>query len=130
MATTHSRLNGILFNKCPRCQEGNFFVTNSAFSRHFDRMNEACPHCGENLNPEPGFYWGSMFVSYAFYTAYIILSFWLVVQALGVDLDYYLIGLIPTLLLLTPWFFRMARRAWLTIFISPEPRKAPAPHSH
>ncbi len=119
--STKSRLYGILFNKCPRCQQGNFFVTNSAFSRHFDQMHEHCPHCGENFMPEPGFYWASMFVSYAFYTIYTLVTFFIVVQWLGVDLNYYLIGLIPTLILLTPYFFRMARRTWLAIFIAPKP---------
>jgi len=118
-----SQLHSILFNKCPRCDEGDFFVTKSAFSRHFDEMHDHCPHCGENLMPEPGFYWGSMFVSYAFYTAYSLITFGVFVQVLNVDLDYYLIGLVPTLLLLTPYFFRMARRAWLSIFISPAPTR-------
>lgn len=71
--------------------------------------------------PEPGFYWASMFVSYALYTIYILLTFFIVVSWLKVDLTYYLIGLIPTLLLLTPYFFRLARRTWLNIFVSPDP---------
>ncbi len=71
--------------------------------------------------PEPGFYWASMFVSYAFYTIYTLITFFIVVQWLGVNLDYYLVGLIPTLILLTPYFFRMARRTWLAIFIAPKP---------
>ncbi|WP_266369087.1 DUF983 domain-containing protein [Tellurirhabdus rosea] len=121
--STHSRFYSVLFNKCPRCQQGDFFVTKSAFSLHFDRMHEQCPHCRENFTPEPGFYWGAMFVSYAFYTAYTLLTFFIFVQGLNVDLDYYLIGLTPSLILLTPYFFRLARRAWLTIFISPVPQK-------
>jgi uncharacterized protein (DUF983 family) len=119
-----SRLYSILFNKCPRCQTGKFFETDRAFSRHFDRMFDKCPHCHLNYNPEPGFYWASMFISYAFYTAYIIITFWIVVQGFRVDLDYYLIGLIPTLILLTPLFFRLARRTWLNIFVAPELDKA------
>lgn len=120
---THNRLYSIVFNKCPRCQQGDFFVTKSAFSPRFDQMHDHCPHCQENFNPEPGFYWGSMFVSYAFYTAFTLITFFAFVQGLKVDVDYYLAGLIPALIVLTPYFFRMARRAWLTIFISPTPRK-------
>ena len=83
-------------------------------------MHEYCPHCGENFMPEPGFYWASMFVSYAFYTIYSLFTFFIFVQWLQIDLDYYLIGLIPTLILLTPYFFRVARRTWLTLFIAPK----------
>lgn len=120
--STDSRVYSVLFNKCPRCHEGDFFETHSAFSRHFDRMHEHCPHCGENFMPEPGFYWASMFVSYALYTLYILLTFGLFVW-FGINLDYYLLGLIPTLVLLTPYFFRIARRTWLTIFVRPLPHK-------
>ncbi|GAB2569066.1 DUF983 domain-containing protein [Spirosoma areae] len=119
---TDSRLYSILFNKCPRCYQGDFFVTNSAFSKRFDQMHPRCPHCAENFMPEPGFYWASMFVSYAFYTLYTLLTFGVMVW-LNIDLDYYLIGLIPTLILLTPYFFRVARRTWLAIFIKPDRAK-------
>ena len=121
--STDSRLYSVLFNKCPRCHQGDFFVTKSAFSRHFDQMHDHCPHCGENFMPEPGFYWASMFVSYGFFTIWTLTTFFIVVIWLKIDLDYYLTGLIPTLILLTPYFFRMARRTWLTIFIKPEPSR-------
>jgi len=122
--STNSRLYSIAFNKCPQCHQGDFFVTNSAFSRHFDRMHDHCPNCGLNFMPEPGFYWASMFVSYAFFTVWILATFFLVVVGLEVDLDYYLMGLVPSLFLLTPYFFRMARRTWLSIFVSPRPQQA------
>ncbi|WP_026262400.1 DUF983 domain-containing protein [Spirosoma panaciterrae] len=119
---TNSRFYSIAFNKCPRCHQGDFFVTNSAFSKNFDKMHDHCPHCGENFMPEPGFYWTSMFVSYAFYTIYILLTFFIVVQGFQVDLDYYLMGMLPSLVLLTPYFFRLARRTWLTLCITPKPQ--------
>ncbi|TAE28849.1 MAG: DUF983 domain-containing protein [Cytophagales bacterium] len=115
----NSRFYSIIHNKCPRCHEGDFFVTKSAFSRHFDDMPDHCPHCGLNYMPEPGFYWASMFVSYAFYATWTLTTFFIVVAWLNVDLNHYLSGLIPTLILLTPLFFRMARRTWLTLFVKP-----------
>ena len=115
----NSRLYSIPFNKCPRCHEGDFFVTTSAFSRHFDDMHARCPHCGLNFTPEPGFYWASMFVSYALFTIWTLATFFVMVIWLNVDLTYYLVGLTSTLLLLTPYFFRVARRTWLTLFVRP-----------
>ncbi len=100
-------------------------MTKSAFSRHFDQMHDHCPHCGTNFMPEPGFYWASMFVSYAFFTIWTLLTFFIVVIGLKIDLNYYLVGLVPTLIILTPYFFRMARRTWLTIFIKPLPNPTP-----
>lgn len=125
---TNRRVYSILFNKCPRCHQGNFFVTDSAFSRHFDDMPDYCPHCGENYMPEPGFYWASMFVSYGFFTIWTLLTFFIAVVWLEVDVNRYLIGLVPTLILLTPYFFRMARRTWLTLFVKPDVNRATPTH--
>lgn len=119
----NSRLYSVFFNKCPRCHQGDFFMTPSAFSRRFDHMHEHCANCSLNFTPEPGFYWASMFVSYAFFTVWTLTTFFVVVVWLNVDLNYYLIGLVSTMFLLTPYFFRMARRTWLTIFVKPDLRK-------
>ena len=35
-------------------------------------MHQRCPHCDADLNPEPGFYWGAMYVSYGFSAAIAI----------------------------------------------------------
>ena len=74
--------------------------------------------------PEPGFYWASMYVSYAFFTIWTLLTFCIAVAWLKIDLNTYLIGLVPSLLLLTPYFFRVARRTWLTLFIKPDSKLA------
>nr|WP_293839406.1 DUF983 domain-containing protein [uncultured Arsenicibacter sp.] len=120
-----SPLYSVLYNKCPRCHEGDFFVKSSAFTRKFDEMHTHCPHCHLSLIPEPGFYWGSMFVSYAFYTAFTVIAFLVSVVWLNVDVDYFLIGLVPALIVLTPYFFRLARRTWLTFFVSYKPVTTP-----
>ena len=117
----HNRIYSLLFNKCPRCGEGDFFITKSAYSLKFDKMNKACPHCGENLVPEPGFYQGALYMSYAFYVVFMLIYFFIFVNFFGDYLDYFLYSIIPVLILLTPLFYRMARRAWLAIFISPAP---------
>jgi uncharacterized protein (DUF983 family) len=119
----HSRIYSVLFNKCPRCGEGDFFITKSAYSLKFDKMNKACPHCGENLVPEPGFYQGALYMSYAFYVVFMLIYFFIFVNFFGEYLDYFLYSIIPVLILLTPLFYRMARRSWLAIFISPAPEK-------
>jgi ribosomal protein S27AE len=119
----HNRVYSVLFNKCPRCGQGDFFVTKSAYSLKFDQMNKACPHCGENLVPEPGFYQGALYMSYAFYVVFMLIYFFIFVNLFGEYLDYFLYSIIPVLILLTPLFYRLARRAWLAIFISPAPEK-------
>ncbi|WP_338875384.1 DUF983 domain-containing protein [Spirosoma sp. SC4-14] len=120
-----TKLYSILFNKCPRCQEGDFFVSQSAYNlKQFDKMHEQCSHCKLRYSPEPGFFTGALYVSYAYYVAFIISSFVLCYTILDINLDYYLIGLIPSLIALTPFFFRLARRTWINFFVDYRPALA------
>lgn len=115
-----SKIYSVLFNKCPQCGEGDFFITKSAYNlRNFDKMNRHCPNCGADFVPEPGFYQGALYISYAFYVAFMVIYFLIFVNFFKVYLDYFLISIIPILVILTPLFYRMARRSWLALFIKP-----------
>ncbi|QRR00597.1 DUF983 domain-containing protein [Dyadobacter sandarakinus] len=118
--SAHNRIYSVLNNKCPRCGEGDFFITKSAYSLRFDKMHRHCPSCGESLVPEPGFYQGALYMSYAFYVVFMLLYFFVFVAFLRPYLDYFLVTIIPVLILLTPLFYRLARRSWLAIFIAPD----------
>lgn len=48
---------------CPRCREGKIFTEPLVISDPLN-MPEECSVCGQKTNPEPGFYYGSMFLSY------------------------------------------------------------------
>ncbi|GAB3274874.1 hypothetical protein GCM10027347_48020 [Larkinella harenae] len=123
-----TKLYSILFNKCPRCQKGDFFVTSSAYNlKRFDDMHEQCSHCKLRYEAEPGFFVGAMYVSYAYYVAYIIATFVLFSLFFSIDqLNYYLVVLLPTLVVLTPFFFRLARRTWISFFVSYNPEASEA----
>ncbi len=61
-----TKLYSIVKLKCPRCQEGNLFLTQTPCNlKMFDKMPDKCTACGEDFLREPGFYWGSMMVSHA-----------------------------------------------------------------
>jgi len=49
--------------KCPKCREGNLYVQPLELSNPLN-MHDQCSHCGLDFNPEPGFYFGAMIVSY------------------------------------------------------------------
>lgn len=50
-------------NKCPRCRKGDIFVKPLDILNPLD-MPEKCTMCGQATEPEPGFYYGAMFLSY------------------------------------------------------------------
>ncbi len=114
-----SRLYSILFNKCPRCHEGQFFKHNSAYwpVHEFDKMNQTCSHCGQNFMPEPGFYYGAMYMSYAFYVGVILVAVPIGLNWFNLDITELIGWLIGLFIILTPVFFRLARRAWITVFV-------------
>lgn len=82
-------------------------------------MNRHCPNCGADFVPEPGFYQGALYISYAFYVAFMVIYFLIFVNLFREYLDYFLASIIPILVILTPLFYRMARRTWLALFIKP-----------
>ena len=60
--------------KCPRCREGNMFSYSNPYNlKNF--MNDNCPVCKQLFDLEPGFYYGTSYVSYAFTIAITIASF-------------------------------------------------------
>lgn len=51
-------LRAILRQRCPECGVGRVFAGPT-------RMNEHCPACGYRFEPEPGYFTGAMYFSYA-----------------------------------------------------------------
>jgi len=52
--------------KCPRCRKGDMFENKNPYIlKETMKMNKECPVCGQPLNIEVGFYYGSSYISYA-----------------------------------------------------------------
>ena len=49
--------------KCPRCRKGDIFTKPFDIKKPLD-MPHDCSHCGQLMEPEPGYYYGAMFLSY------------------------------------------------------------------
>jgi len=111
----------IWLHKCPRCRDGEMFETGSfSFSKPFE-MLPGCEKCGQSYYPEPGFYFGSMFISYII-TSFFSLS---VVGFAMLVLDWSVEGafglLIGILAICYVWFFRTARSTWINVTIKYDP---------
>jgi uncharacterized protein (DUF983 family) len=62
----------ILHAKCPQCRKGEMFEVPIYSFRKLTEVKSHCSHCGANLHPEPDFYYGAMYISYAFSVALFI----------------------------------------------------------
>ena len=111
-----------IFNlKCPRCHEGEMFETGSySFVKPFD-MLERCPKCDLNYFPEPGYYYGAMFISYI-WTGFFCLLF-MGILFFGLDLDQNLCwGLLITFMTINfVYIFRISRLMWININVKYDP---------
>jgi uncharacterized protein (DUF983 family) len=118
MSHVRSSLYSIIYNKCPRCHEGNFFETNNPYQlKMFDKMNKRCPVCNEDFERETGYYYGAMFASYGLTVVFGILLFLLICVLFNIDAITYLIIFAVLQLLLMPLFYRTSRLLWINIFV-------------
>ena len=119
-----SKAYGMVNLKCPNCHEGDLFETPTfSFQKSFD-MPDNCPNCGQTYMPEPGFYFGAMFISYIFMgffsLAFVAILHWVIGWSIGASF-----GLL--ILLYAIFFvliFRMARSVWINLMIKYNPEKA------
>lgn len=106
----------LIQGKCPRCRTGQIFTYPATSLTRFAKMNETCPHCGVRLEPEPGFYQGAMYVSYAFTVAFIVVV-GVVLYFANVQNEWIYVGTtIAIMLLLAPWNYRVSRIIYLYSF--------------
>jgi hypothetical protein len=113
-----TKLYSIVANKCPRCQEGDFFIYKNPYNlKKFDKMNDSCPVCNESFEKEPGFYQGAMYVNYALSIAAGVAWFILVYIFYGFDPAIFVISFTIVLVLLLPLMFRIGRLLWINFFV-------------
>jgi uncharacterized protein (DUF983 family) len=104
------------YGKCPRCRQGDIFKYPLTNIIRFSAMYDQCPHCGASFQPEPGFYFGAMFVSYAltvglFVSVGLILYFFVHPSDTG-----YVVWITIAAMLFTPFSFRYSRVLFLYWF--------------
>jgi uncharacterized protein (DUF983 family) len=118
-----SGLFSILNLRCPKCRTGQLFQSGK-ISRpgSLFTMHPTCPHCKQSFEPEPGFYYGAMFVSYGINTA-LFLVFWVTLLLIYPDYSLFMLLSILTavVILSLPLSFRLSRAIWLALFVRFDP---------
>ncbi len=113
----------ILSMNCPRCRRGKVFRTPNPwnFKKTFD-INDECPVCKQQFDMEPGFWYGTAYVSYALTVAFSVSTFvaWWVLIGFSLEDNriFWWLGTNAVLMiLLQPWFMRLSRTIWLSFFV-------------
>lgn len=120
-----NKLYSIFGFKCPQCHEGDLFESGTYNLKRFTKMKKECPVCGLNYSPEPSFFDGAMYISYAMQVALIITVF----VALNVLFEEPPLWIIITLaiglaILLVPITFRLSKSIFINIFMGYKPDAA------
>lgn len=111
--------------RCPRCREGKLFKNKASISLKKNMaMPQTCPVCGQPTEKEPGFYYGTGYVSYALCVAISAATFvaWIVLIGMSVKngdkrFFYWFATNTVILLVLIPWMMRLSRSIWISWFV-------------
>ncbi|MFT6715927.1 MAG: hypothetical protein ACJA0Q_000556 [Saprospiraceae bacterium] len=107
----------VVKEKCPRCQKGEIWEVKNIYKKGFSDMLERCSECNLKYTIEQGFWYGAMYISYAFgvaitVTVVVALTFLTelnVFQKSGIAVVF--------LVALVPFVFRYSRNIWINIFV-------------
>ncbi len=116
-----SRLFSIFKMKCPRCHEGEFFISHPYDLKKAGDIHQNCSNCGLKYSKEPGFYYGAMYISYALGVALFVTlwtSFNLFFPSVSVGIQ--ITTIISLTILLTPYLYALSKIIWANLFIKYE----------
>jgi uncharacterized protein (DUF983 family) len=122
-----SEFSAAVKGKCPRCRQGNVF-SNSMYGLKSQTMHDRCPHCNLKFEREPGYFYVSMFVSYAMNVAEMVTIAILTYFITG-NLEnpfLYMAVIFPFVFILAPFNYRYSRIIllyWLTPGLNYDPNK-------
>ena len=110
-----SKWHSIFALKCPKCHEADMFKTRTfSFKKPFD-MKDECDHCRQDFMPEPGYYYGAMFVSYIFMgwfsIAFMAFFHWVLGWSLFGSFGFMLLVVV----IFFVYIFRLGRSLWINM---------------
>ncbi len=128
----------VLSNKCPRCREGHIFKSTNAYALKnnvYREMHEHCPSCGQLIDLEIGFYYGTGYVSYFVTVLITMITFFIWWPLFGISIYdnriFYWLGINSVLLvILQPPIIRWSRTLWLSWFVKYDPNWKTNPYVH
>jgi uncharacterized protein (DUF983 family) len=80
-----------------------------------------CPHCGQDLRIEIGFYWGALYVAYGLSVFTSLAQFLLYFLVFNLSLTWSFILFIGVQIILSPWLYRLSKAIWINFFVTYRP---------
>lgn len=106
-------------NKCPKCQEGDFFKYALTYAPgKVTKIHDHCPNCNLKYMIEPSFFYGAMYVGYGITVATCVITFLITTLIFNLNLLESFAAILIVSFLLMPLNLRLSRILWINIFIS------------
>ncbi|WP_226915783.1 DUF983 domain-containing protein [Hymenobacter siberiensis] len=103
--------------RCPRCHQGKLFTHSALNLSKFAQMPAQCPVCSQTFEPEPGFYFGSMYITFGFNVATTLVLGVLIYYLMGNPDTWVYVSIVTAVtVLLTPVILRYSRAMMLYLF--------------
>ncbi|MEK0420188.1 MAG: hypothetical protein RLZZ161_39 [Bacteroidota bacterium] len=99
--------------RCPRCGKDKIFPNSILKVSKFAETKYVCENCKLNYEPEPGFFFGAMYWSYAIIVA-IIVTMSVAMNMLGL-FDYAIVSIPVAIVVFLPVIFRYSRMLMLYV---------------
>ncbi|GAB3638599.1 hypothetical protein GCM10027422_41890 [Hymenobacter arcticus] len=116
-APIESSTLALLALRCPRCHRGKLFSNPATSLTKFTDMPAACPVCEQTFEPEPGFYFGAMYISFGFAVGtFAVVGILLYYLFNDPDTWVYVVVVTFITLVSTPLVFRYSRALMLYLF--------------
>lgn len=108
----------IIRMRCPRCQEGEFFVSGPYDLKKAGNIHANCPKCDLKYSREPGFYYGAMYVAYALGVA-LFVTFWASFNLFLPEVSvWWQVGIISFVsIVAAPLNYALSKIIWANLFI-------------
>ena len=116
-----SRISSIFNMTCPKCRKTPLFESPFKVSQPL-AMNKKCPVCGQRFEPEPGFYYGAMFISYIFMGFISLGLTGLMVFYFKFSIELAFGILLAALALIFLWNLRFSRSIWIHLVVKYDPK--------
>jgi Protein of unknown function (DUF983) len=113
--------------RCPRCRRGDMFKNRNPWKlKQVLHMHEHCPVCDQKFEMEPGFWYGTGYVSYALALAVCAISFVIWFFTIGMSLKdnrffTWMVCNAVLLVVLQPWLMRFSRSMYIYFFVKYDP---------
>jgi uncharacterized protein (DUF983 family) len=112
------KLYSIFKLRCPKCLKGQFFESSVYDLKKLGNVLDKCPNCKVNYIPEPGFYFGAMYISYALGVV-VFVAIWAGANWFFEEVSVWVQISILTFLIivLSPLIFALSKIIYANIFI-------------